>query len=296
LKGSKTVLKSVSRFFITLAISAQAIGCGSSSPGTSDGGAPAADGGSARDGGSATADGGSSGADGGAVAGTVTVASSGNRLPAAWNVTDATLLKSDGTGAGAQAHALQLTTLSVSTTVSNNPCPLPYTSMGHTYCDGFNATDGSGHAVVVDTFSYLGAHPSCTLPTSGTLSSITGIWQGSYDSMTMTTTWTLALADCSGVGLGTPYAGSNAAPSSTDIHDTLASAATGTSVTVRGIVVGTWSAAPAFGFTIQDTGGSNTGIKVTRGKTSTSTATAPRVGDYVTVTGKLDVRATEIEL
>jgi hypothetical protein len=230
------------------------------------------------------------------VGGTVTVASSSNQLPPAWAVTDASLLKSDGTGAGAQSYELQLTTLNASTTVSNNPCPLPYMSMGRTYCDGFNATDSSSNTVIVDTFSYLGPHPSCTLPTSGTLSSISGIWQGNYDSTTRMTTWVLALVDCSGVGLGTPYAGRNAPPSSTDVHDTLASGTNGSMVTVKGIVVGTWSASTAFGFTLQDTGGSHSGIKVTRGKMSTSTATAPHVGDYVTVTGKLDTQAKEIEL
>ena len=221
--------------------------------------------------------------------GTLTIVSSNNKLPDPWVVTDATVLKADGSGTGASAHGNQLVKLAVQTTVSNDPCPLPYTSSsGKVYCDGFNATDSSSNTVVVDIFSYLGTSPACTLPTSGTLGSITGIWQDSYDSATKIATRNIALADCSGVGLATPYAGTATPAASTDIQTLDAALPTGTQVTVSGVVVATWTATTAWGFTMMDPGGGdNSGMAAEKGPSSTSSASQPQVGDYVTVTGSM---------
>jgi hypothetical protein len=44
----------------------------------------------------------------------------------------------------------------------------------------------------------------------------------------------------------------------------------------------------SFGFAMEDPGGgNNSGIAVTKGKTSTTTSTAPAIGDYVSVTGTI---------
>lgn len=235
-------------------------------------------------------------------AGTVVVVSSGNHLPPAWVVTDATVLKSDASGAGAKTHAEELVTLNTATTSSNTPCPLPYTSGGKTYCDGFNAKDSAQHAVVVDTFNYLGANPACkaTLPTSGqTLSTITGVWEDSYDPVAKTDTWALALTDCAGVGQGTAYAGTNTPPVSTAIHTLITTyPGPGQTVTVSGVVVATRpaSSSGSFGFSIEDpAGGEQAALKVSRSKSSTSTAASPAVGDYVTVTGTTKGTATSYQ-
>ena len=222
-------------------------------------------------------------------AGAITVQSSGNKLPDPWLVTDAAVLKQDNSGTGASAHGNQLVKLNTQTTVSIDPCPLPYTSAsGKTYCDGFNATDSGSNTVVVDTFSFLGTSPACTVPTSGTLESITGIWGDSYDSKTKIDTWDIELADCSGIGLATPYAGTGTPADSKDIQNLPPATPTGSQVTVSGVVVATWTASTAWGFNMMDpAGGENSGIAVEKGPSSTSSAAQPQVGDYVTVTGAM---------
>ena len=215
------------------------------------------------------------------------IGSSGNKLPTPWAVTDGSALKSDDSGSGASQRLNMLVKLNESVTLNQSPCPLPYTSTsGHTYCDGDNAVDDSGNTVIVDTFSFLGAHPPCTVPTSGSKTSVTGIWQDNYDYTAHTDTFVLALADCAGIGAGTAYAGTATPSASTDIATLLGNFTNNTQVTVHGVVVAVWSATSSFGFVIQDpAGGPDSGIKVSKGSTSTSTATAPAVGDYVTVVG-----------
>jgi hypothetical protein len=235
----------------------------------------------------------------------VVVVSSSNALPPALVVTDPTVLKSDNSGPGAALHVSARMTLNAALMTSNSPCPLPFTSStGMLYCDGFNAKDSAGHTVVVDTFAFLGSNPPCksTLPVNGnSLSTISGIWQDSYNATSMVDTWTLALSACSDVGQGTAYSGTGTPPMTTEISVLrLAFPTTPTMVTVKGVVTATWSASPAFGFTIQDpAGGNNSALPVSRGKASTSTAVAPHVGDYVTVTGTTKTGGTafkEIDL
>ncbi len=219
--------------------------------------------------------------------GSVTVVSSGNALPPAWQVSDPAVLKNDDSGTGAKDHLNQLVELAVSSTISTTPCPLPYTNptTGKTYCDGFNA-QVSGSSVVVDTFSFLGTKNTC-VPKSGSVATVTGIWQDEYQSSTKTDLFVLALTDCSGVGAGPAYSGTATATASTDIANLLGNFAKGTTVTVSGVVIGRWTTTSGpFGFVIQDpAGGPDSGIKVSKGKSSTSTAAAPQIGDYVTVSG-----------
>ena len=292
-------------------------GVGGGTAGGVGGGAGGAGGGSAGGVGGGAAGGVGGGAAGGvgggtgggsAVGGTVVVASSNNQLPAPWVVTDATVLKSDNTGAGASSYAEALVKLNVATTTSNSPCPLPFTSGTMTFCDGFNASDSAQHVVVVDTFNYLGTSAPCktTLPSSGpsqSLPSISGIWDNSYNPTTKVTTWVLTLTSCSGIGQGTAYAGTGVPPSSTEVHSLISAFPSSPSVvTVKGLVIAARPASStgSFGFAIEDPmGGPASAIKVLRGKTSASTAAAPSVGDYVTVTGTTKGSATtfqEIEL
>jgi len=222
--------------------------------------------------------------------GTVTASSHGNKLPPTWTVTSAPVLKSDDSGTGAAAHINQRVTLNLSTTSSTMPCPLPHTSStGKLYCDGFNAKDSSSNAVVVDTFDYLGSMPGCTLPpTDGThYTAITGVWTDDYDSTAHTDTFVIAPSACSDLNSTGTSSGSTP-PSSTDIANLAANFPDGMTVSnIHGVVIAVYtSTTGAFGFVMEDPGGgNNSGILVTKAKTSTSTSTVPAIGDYVSVTG-----------
>lgn len=222
----------------------------------------------------------------------VQVKSKGNALPPPWVVTSAWQMAADGGGQDAAAHLNERAAINAALTVSNNPCPLPFQS----YCDGFNAIQGSdGGVVVVDTFTYLGP-PSglpCVLPSSGSIASISGVWEDKYDSTAKTNIFVLALTDCSDVGGAPPYTGTTSAGSSTDIAALLAAFAPGSAVTVKGVVVAASpvSSAGGFSFTIEDpAGGPKSGISVVRAASSGSTALAPpSIGDFVQVTGTTDL-------
>lgn len=296
-------MRRVSLGFIVVLASISLAACGRpDNNGGNDGGSVTDGGGNNTDGGGTTDGGGNTDGGSSKVPGTVTVNSSGNALPPAWNVSDASILDKSGNGAGAMSWQDTWTTLTVSTTVSTTPCALPYTSSsGKTYCDSLNATDGNGNTVVIDTFSFLGTKSSCskTLPTDGaTLTSVSGIWEENYDSKTKTSTWVIAPVDCAGIGMGTPYSGSNQATLTTDIKDlNTAGLTNGQVVTVHGVVTGVWTATTAFGFDIEDpAGGDASGIAVKKGSSSTSTATAPNVGDDVTVMGTVVKAAHRIDL
>jgi hypothetical protein len=180
-------------------------------------------------------------------------------------------------------------TLHVSTTSSTSPCPLPYTSStGKVYCDGFNAKDSSGNAVIVDTFSFLGSKPGCTLPPpDGTsYSAITGVWVDSYNSTTKTDTFVLTPTVCGDMNSTGASTGSTPA-ASTDIATLLAAFPDGQQVNnIKGVVIGAWSSTTSFGFTMEDPqGGPSSAINVSKGKTSTSASTVPKIGDLVSVSG-----------
>ena len=219
---------------------------------------------------------------------TVTVQSSNNALPPAWVASSIADLKSDDTSATAAVGYAQLVTISAANmSVNQTPCPLPFTSSsGQTFCDGLNLTDGTSTAIL-DTFSFLGKAPACTVPTTGSLATVTGLWSDKFDPTAHTETWVLSIVDCAGIGLGTAYAGTGVAPSSTDVHDFMTNFTANTSVTLKGVVTAKFTGSTgSFGFSLQDpAGGPNSGIMVIRGKASTTTAVAPAVGDYVTVTG-----------
>ena len=235
--------------------------------------------------------------DGGA--GSVTTLSTGNQLPPPWVVTDAGSLNPDGGDSEALQHLSALTTLAVAVSTTSSPCPLPFTSGGGTvYCNGFSAVPSGGpNAVIIDDFAYLGPNPPCkaSLPTEGAfLSSITGVWQDKTDQNPGTDLYVLALASCSGVGLGTAYAGTGTPPATTEVHALLESFSAGSTVTVKGVVVAVYHASGgAFGFAIEDpSGGALSAIAVKRAKTSAASGIAPEVGDYVTVTGRATLVGT----
>lgn len=263
-----------------------------------DGGNNVTDGGNNGGSDGGTTDGGST--DGGTnpTAGTVTVNSSQNALPSAWSVSDATVLKSDGSGTGAKAAVDELVTLNVATTVdSSATCALPYTSSsGKTYCDSFNVKDSSGNEVVVDDYSFLGAHPTCTMPPAGgtSLATVTGVWEDNYNSTSKTDTWAIALPDCSGFG-GTGYTGTNQPAMTTDIATLNQNLQNGPVTGIHGVVIAEWAASSAWGFTMEDPGG-GAAIRVYKGSSSTSTAAEPSVGDDVTVSGTVSALAHEIKL
>jgi hypothetical protein len=222
--------------------------------------------------------------------GSVTASTHGNKLPPTWAVTDATILKSDDTGTGASAHMNQRVTLNLSTKSSTMPCPLPHTSStGKLYCDGFNAQDTSSNNVVIDTFAYLGSMPGCTLPPmDGTsYTAITGVWSDDYNSTAHTDTFVISPTKCTDLGSNGSSTGTTPA-SSTDIANLAANLTDGQMVSnIHGVVIAVWtSTTGSFGFAMEDPGGgNNSGIVVTRGKTSTTTSTAPAIGDYVSVSG-----------
>jgi hypothetical protein len=169
------------------------------------------------------------------------------------------------------------------------PCPLPHTSStGKLYCDGFNAVGAASHPVVIDSFSFLGSMPGCTLPPpDGThYSAITGVWTDDYNSTAHTDTFVIAPSACADLGSTGTSSGSTPA-SSTDIANLAANFPDGMMVSnIHGVVISVWTATGSFGFAMEDpAGGNNSGIVVTKAKTSTSTSTAPAIGDYVSVTG-----------
>ena len=177
----------------------------------------------ARDAGSAVRDGGAPAGDAGVARG-VTVLSSNNRLPAPWLVTDATQLARTqplDAGTAAQHRVGQLVTLQVATMTSNTAvdadhCPNIF--MGA--CDGFAASDSAGHIVLVDTFVLLGSGKStCASRFDGAaLSSITGVW-ASRLLTDGTTSYSLALTSCAGVGVGSDPVGVVTPAPSTDIQN-----------------------------------------------------------------------------
>ncbi len=244
-------------------------------------------------------------------AGTVMVVSSANLLPPAWQITDAGLLAEsvpDG-GDASVAYLNERVELTAALTTNSNPCPVPFTTAtGKTYCDGFNAVDAAGQAVVVDSFTYLGTGAPCyaqmpTNPTDSlTLPSIGGVWGDNYNSTTGVDQLVLNLATCAdmpGVAQGTPYAGVNMPPMTTDIAMLLSSFSPGATVTVHGVVIAAWSSSStgSFGFSMEDpAGGPGAGIAVVRPSNSNSTTVAPNLGDYVSVTGFIVAAGVSYEI
>jgi hypothetical protein len=282
------------------------VGCSSSTSNTDAGNTP--DSGSGNDAG---------GGDAGPTGGTIVTNSSGNALPTPWpgQVAD---FASDNSGT-AKNWLNQLVQLSTSTTIvlggsgqcgaagfpSCSLCPAAFvstsTSTNKSYCDGLSASANgvAGPFVYGDSFAYTSSTSACsTQLTTGTLASIRGVWNDHYNAATVlsdggtgkTDTYSIALTQCSDIGVGTPYAGTGTAAAGT-VGSTLASNPTnGSTVTVRGVVVAAWSASggSSFGFALEDiAGGPNAGIAVGKAKTSASTAAPVNVGDDVTVTGTI---------
>ncbi len=206
--------------------------------------------------------------------------SRGMELPAAHSGEDPAAF---GPDAGPGPYSDMRVRLALAAQVRTRPCPLPSGS----YCDGFVAVDEAGHAVVVDTYAYLGPKPRCRAAWADGASvlSLTGIWQQRRTGTTEQSV--LALASCD--GLNGQETGSGApAPPSEDIRTLQGSWAAGLRVTVIGLVVARWSSSSgAFGFTLQDPGGvPRSGVRAFRSKSSTMPGPAPEVGDRVRVTAR----------
>jgi hypothetical protein len=236
----------------------------------------------------------------------VTTLSTGSPMPPVWLQTTAQPFATSGNGA-ASAHVGQLVQIQALLITSHGgatdpQCPLPFVSSGGThYCDGFDISDGS-HAAVVDAFAYLGSgDTACGLPpTDGTqYSTVTGVWEDHHDSTSGADTWVVAPVTCTGAGGGPPDAGNSSVPPvTTDIHTLLsAGVVPGKYATLRGVVVGRWTAtsSQAFGFAIEDPpGGPTAGIHVFNPADSGfTTSQAPNIGDYVKVVGVLTVWPTD---
>ncbi len=246
------------------------------------------------------------GLDGGSDAGTltpgITIVSSNNRLPRAWVVSDATKLNRSQplpTDGGAKSDALlhvgQWVKLDVPTTSNNtmtdeDHCPNVFNNI----CDGFAAVDTSSNIVLVDAFTLLGSGMSdCAASFNGVaLPTIYGVWQGRLNTTVtpQTTSYSMALANCTGLGMGTLYVGTTYAPASTDIQDLQANYPAGKPlVSVHGVVVGVaLNQSKLRTMFIQDpVAGPLSGIQVFQSAGLTPT---PAVGDYVTVTATADTR------
>jgi hypothetical protein len=276
----------------SLVIALALVGCGSSS-GT-DSGNPT-DSGSGTDAGNTDA----------GFGGTLTVVQSGVALPTPWMSISSADFNPTDNGA-ASVYLNSLVQLNIASTTTDNPCPESFiykASTGTTYCNGFQANlpDGGGE-VLVDTYSQLSStqQTACQASFAGSApTAIRGIWLDYYNSQaTPTDSFTIALTDCSDMeGLGgnggSAYTGSGTAPSLPTGSQTVNTLLTGGAgngiiVTVSGVITSVWSSGTEFGFTMQDPGVTTTsqsGISGSKGDKSTSTSTAPAIGDYVTVTG-----------
>jgi hypothetical protein len=267
-----------------------------------------------------TGDSGNNG-DAGSVGGTITTASSGNKIPTAWPSSAIADFAWDNTG-NANKYVSQVVQFNGNLTValggsgqcngtgtpSCTTCPSHFVSTSHTtgksYCDGVQAVPvgvdagnpDAGFTVFLygDDFSYLASSSACTssLQAGGNLTSIRGVWADHYDSASHTDNWSIALTNCSDVGIGTAYSGTGT-PRAGTVGALLANppstADGGTpTVTVTGVVTAAWSAGggASFGAVVQDyAGGVNTGIAIGKSSSSASTAAPPAIGDDVTVTG-----------
>jgi hypothetical protein len=245
-----------------------------------------------------------SAADAGPTGGTITTASSNNALPPAWSGPIAAF-KSDNTGAGS-AYVSQIVKLTDSTTStvgsgqcgatgfpSCSTCPTNFvftsTTSGKSYCDGFTATAAGGGVAYADTFAYVSSTTACAAQfNNATNATIRGVWNDHFNSSNSTDTYSIALTNCSDVGVGAAYAGTGT-PRPGTVGALLANLpAEGATVTVTGVVVAAWSASggASFGFALEDASGApNSGIAVGKDKTSASTAAPVNIGDDVTVMG-----------
>ena len=231
----------------------------------------------------------------------IKILSSNNRLPLLWTVTNAALLNRapDAGTAEALLHVGQLVRLAEPTTSSNtviddDHCPNIF--MGS--CSGFAAADGLGNLVLVDAFALLGSGSAdCASTNNATmLSSITGIWQGKLNFALMTTSYSLALNSCAGVGVGPVYTGNTLAPASTDIQELQANYPSDKRlVSVRGLVVGvTLNQTKLRTLFIEDPGGGPlSGIQLFE---VSGLMPVPAIGDYVVVTASADTRGAYNQL
>ena len=258
-----------------------------------DAGTVARDGGTTgNDGGSGAPDAGRPG-DGGSTG--LVIISSNNHLPKPWLVTDAKVLthtQPRDAGTEARFHVgewveLAAATTSDNTVVDDDHCPNIFMGV----CDGFAAKDSASQVVLVDTFVLLGSGMSdCAAKANGAaLPTITGIWAGRFLS-TMTTSYSLALSSCAGIGIGSFPASKGYAPASTDIQDLQASYPVGKPVvSVKGVVIGVaMNQTKQRTMFIQDPGGGAlSGVQVF---SAAGLTPVPAVGDYVSVTAVADVR------
>ena len=246
------------------------------------------------------ADSGTSGSDGGALV----VLSSNNKLPPAWVVTDATVLAQDGSGVdgGALSHAFSIVNFTGASTVGTlgttaADCPVFSPGGSGGFCDGFNllATTQGDAPIAVNAYEFARSTSFCGHSTADAVASVAGIWQPDvvterYDGGAGDR-FAVALTDCAGLG-GYPFVdGSGTAGSTAEIKALLAAyPAAGTLVTVRGVVTAASVATAGTPFTLilQDPlGGERSAIKVYKPKLSDGgiVVTAPKVGDYIRVTG-----------
>ncbi len=164
-------------------------------------------------------------------------------------------------------------------------------------CNGFAASDSAGHIVLVDTFVLLGSGMStCAARFNGAaLSSITGVW-ASRLLTDGTTSYSLAIASCAGVGVDSDPVGTVTPAASTDIQILQANyPADKPTVTVRGIVVGVaMNQTKLRTVFIEDpAGGERAGITVF---SSAGLSPAPAVGDAVIVTAVAELRGDAKQL
>jgi hypothetical protein len=243
-----------------------------------------------------------------AVTAGIHVTSSGSPMPPVWIQPNAQPFGPKGNGA-ANAYVAELVQVDATVTTSDGgasdpQCPLPFTSAGGTkYCDGFDIKDSSSNFAVVDAFAYLGSsgESACGLPPpDGTqYPMVTGIWEDDYNTQTGVDTWVLSVATCAGAGGGAPDAGNTQAPpATTDIHALLdAGVVVGEGAQVRGVVIGRWLAttSTSYGFAMEDPlGGPRSGIHVYNPPDGgLAQTTAPNIGDYVQVTGTLNIFPTD---
>ncbi len=232
------------------------------------------------------------------------ILSSNNRLPPAWTVTNSSVLArtqspTDGGSTEALLHVGQWVRLAVPTTSDNtviddDHCPNIF--MGS--CSGFAAANALGPLVLVDAFGLLGSGSTdCAAKfNAALLPSITGVWQGKFNSTSMTTSYSLVLAGCAGVGVGPNYNGTVLAPASTDIQELQASYPTDKRlVTVRGIVIGvTLNQAKQRTVFLEDPGGGP--LSGIQGFQTAGLMPVPAIGDYVSFTASADVRGTYNQL
>jgi hypothetical protein len=250
----------------------------------------------------------------GGTGGTITTASSGNKLPAAWPA-HASDLVSDNSG-NAKNWINQLVQLSDPSVIvlggagqcgaagypSCNTCPTPFIQFGSkNYCNGFSVDAGAGTPTVyADDYSYTSSTSSCStlIGTAGAaLASVRGIWNDYYSKgdpdagVPKSDTYSIALTQCSDVTGTGAYVGTTT-PRAGTVASTLAgNPANGSTVTVTGVVVAAWSAGGGaeFGFALEDyAGGANSGLAVGKSSSSASTATPAAIGDDVTVTGTIN--------